>query len=357
MSTSESASNRHVLSLAVILAIAALLRAGAASGQGCSPSRFASPARFGQGDVYLPRGTWQVGLAFRRLTSHNLIQGHDDNSVTAPHGDPSAVESQTLVLSVEYAVSDRLSLTLNAPFLYGSHTTWYADSLRHTNTAAGLGETTLLAIYWLRRAQAVSPGGNVSVGLGVKAPTGKNDVQGTWWNKNGSTVPFPVHQSIQLGDGGWGLILQVMGFQPILDRAYLYAAGTYTINPKKTTDVVRSPGSTVHWAVPDTWSANAGIGVALWPEQGLTGGLNARLGGTTQKDLLGGKDDGFRLPAATGYFMPNLTLARGRHMIEAALPVLVYRNFPPSDVDLAAGKLGGGGLAKYAILVGYSVRF
>lgn len=357
MRTPNSCSTRPILALGVILSFSGLLGATPASGQGCSPSRFATPARFGQGDVYLPRGTWQVGLAYRRLTSSNLVQGHDDNSASAPHGLPSVVHSQTLVASVGYAISDRLSLTLNAPFLHGSHTTWYADSLRHTNTATGLGEITLLASYWLRRAQAVSPGGNFSVGLGVKVPTGRNAVPGTFWKADGTTVPFPVHQSIELGDGGWGLIVQILGFHPILDRAYLYGAGSYTLNPKKTTDVVRAPGSTVHWAVPDTWSASAGVGMMVWPEQGFNVNLDARFGGTTRRDLIGGKDDGFRLPATTGYVAPALELIRGAHTISLSIPVLVYKNFQPSYVDVQAGKLGGGGLAKHVVLVGYSLRF
>lgn len=347
---------RRILVLGMMASVASLLGAGVASGQGCSPSRFASPVRGGQGDVYLPRGTWQVGVAYRRLTSNNLIQGHEDNSEAAPRGLPSVVNSQTLQLSVWYSVTNRLSLTLNVPFLRGSHTTWYADSLRHENTATGLGEATLLASYWLRRAQGLSPGGNFSVGLGVKVPTGQNAVQGKFWKADGSAVPFPVHQSIQLGDGGWGVILQVMGFQPIMARTYLYAAGSYVLNPKKTSDVVRAPGSTQRWAVPDNWNANLGVGVALWPEQGLTVAFGGRLGGTPQQDLIG-KDDGYRLPATTGYLAPVLGLTRGAHMIEVSVPVLAYRNFPPSDIDVKAGRLGGGGLAKYVILVGYSVRF
>jgi hypothetical protein len=64
-----------------------------------------------------------------------------------------------------------------------SHTNWYADSLRHTNTATGLGEVTLIANYWLRKERAVQPIGNLAIGKGVKAPTGKNDVMGKWWNR------------------------------------------------------------------------------------------------------------------------------------------------------------------------------
>ena len=330
---------------------------GPLSAQGCSPSRFTSPARWGQGDVYLPPGEWQISLVYRRFTSSNLVQGHDDHSPSAPRGLPSTVHSRTLNLSMTYALNRRLGLSAGIPYLDGDHTTWYADSARHTNSSRGLGDLQLMASFWLRPIQAVQPGGNLSVGLGVKVPTGRNDVAGRWWNADGSTVTFPVHTSIQLGDGGWGLVAQLVGFQPFGAVNYVYVSASYTAVPRGTTDVVRSPGSTLHWAAPDAWNATLGIARVLWPEQGLGIDLSARFAGTPRRDLIGGRDDGYRLPATTGYVTPSVALTRGGHSFSLAVPVLLYRNFLPSYVDLETGKPGGGGLAAYQLLAGYSVRF
>src|SRR5207237_10756886 len=132
------------------------------------------------------------------------------------------------------------------------------DGQRHTNIDAVAWEVSVFTSYWLRNAQALQPGVNVALGLGVKVPTGKNYVGGTFWKADGTSVPFPVNLPLQLGDGSWGLILGVKGFRPVMVRSYLYGSGTYTANPKKTKDVVRSPGSTVHMASADTWDASEG---------------------------------------------------------------------------------------------------
>ena len=337
--------------------VAGLFGTESLSGQGCSPSRFTSPARWGQGDVYLPPGEWQASLVYRRFTSSNLVQGHDDLSASAPRGLPSTVHSRTLNLSMTYALSQRLALSAGLPYLEGDHTTWYADSVRHTNTARGFGDLQLMASYWLRPVHPMQPGGNLSIGLGVKVPTGSNDVAGRWWNADGSTLAFPVHSSIQLGDGGWGIVAQLVGFQPFGAVNYAYLSASYTAVPRGTTDVVRSPGSTLRWAAPDSWNATVGVARVLWPGQGLGIDLSARFAGTPRRDLIGGRDAGYRLPATTGYLTPSVALTRGAHSVSLAVPVLLYRNFLPSYVDLEAGKLGGGGLADYQLLAGYSVRF
>src|SRR5947209_592184 len=92
--------------------------------QGCVPSRFTSPALGSLGgtggDIYLPSGTWQVGLAYRYVSSNQLIVGHRVRNDLALGGIPSFVHSQLMNLSLVYGVTDRLALTLNAPLARGS---------------------------------------------------------------------------------------------------------------------------------------------------------------------------------------------------------------------------------------------
>jgi hypothetical protein len=335
-----------------VLLLGALLNPSPAPGQGCAPARFSGALPGTEGDIYLRRHTWQVGLAYRQLSSNHLIQGHVDM------GPSSVVKSQTLFTSLTYGLSDRAALTLSLPLSHGSHETAYPDGLRHVNTATGLGDVSLSASYWLFNANPLRPGGNLEMGFGVKVPTGKNDVEGTWWNADGSTIPWPVHQSIQLGDGGLGLIVRTQGFQPLFPQTYLYAGGAYTLNPRKTTDVVRTPGSSQHWAVPDTWDASAGLAWAVWPERGLSTRLGVEFEGTRKRDLIGGTDSlEHRLPATAGYIMPAFTLARGAHTLTMSVGARIYKNFLPSVRDDVTGSKGGGGLAKYVFQGGYVVRF
>lgn len=346
------ASTRRFSIVGTILTLGTLAGPGFLSGQGCAPTRFAAAVPGTDGDIYLRRRTWQLSLAYRRLTSNHLIQGHLDM------GPSSVVKSQVLFTSLTYGVSDRLAVTLNAPFAHGSHETAYPDGLRHTNTATGLGDISLSVSYWLFNANPLRAGGNLGVGFGLKVPTGKNDVEGTWWNADGSTIAWPVHQSIELGDGGWGVIVRTQGFQPLFSRTYLYAGGSYTINPRKTTEVARTPGSPQHWAVPDTWDATAGVVYSVSPEQGFSARLGVEFEGTRKRDLFGGTDGlEHRLPATTGYLAPALTFTRGAHTVTLSMGARVHKNFLPSVWDDAAGQKGGGGLAKYIFQGAYAVRF
>ena len=250
------------------------------SAQGCVPSRFTSPALGALGgtggDIYLSARTWQLGFAYRDFHSNQLIVGRQARNDLAPGGVPSFVRVQSLSVSLVYGVTDRLSVTLNAPVSRGSLELTYPDGQRHENTSSGLGEMSVSMSYWLRNAQPLQPGGNVAIGFGVKAPTGRNDVGGSFWRADGTSVPFPVAPAIELGDGGWGFAVSTKGFRPVMERSYVYAGGSYVFNPRKTTDVVRSPGSTVHWAAPDTWDANAGVSTLISSALGLSANLGDR---------------------------------------------------------------------------------
>jgi len=346
-----------MLTLASVLAAFA---ARSAVAQGCLPSRFTSPALGSLGgaggDIYVPAGTWQVGFAYRYVNSNQLIVGHQARNDLAPGGIPSFVHSQLLNVSLVYGVTDRLALTLNAPMARGSLELTYPDGQRHRNTAAGLGEMSASASYWLKSAHPLDPGGNVAIGVGVKAPTGSNDVAGTFWKADGTSISFPVAPAIELGDGGWGYVLSTKGFLPVFERSYVYGGGSYTFNPRTTTDVVKAPGSTLHWAVPDTWEASAGLSTFLSSALGLSANVGVLAYGTPRRDVFGGRDNGERLPAISGYVSPGIGITRGAHTVTFSLPVRAYMNFRPSLVDAAAGLPGGGGLARRLILLSYTVR-
>ena len=61
----------------------------------------------------------------------------------------------------------------------------------------------LQAEYWLSN-PATPSRVTGSVGLGFKAPTGSDDVQGTLFAPGGD-VQLPIDESAQLGNGGWEL--------------------------------------------------------------------------------------------------------------------------------------------------------
>lgn len=324
------------------------------------PIRFTSPVIGGQGDVYLQRHTWQVGVAYRRLVSDQFVIGSHVRNDLGPNGAPTRLKSNAFTISLAYGLSDRLSLTLNAPYAQASHSRLYADLKSHGTSIRGLGDANLIATLWLRHT-GLQPRGNLAISFGAKAPTGTHSAGGYFWKKSGDSIPFPLDQSIQPGDGGWGLIFQVQGFQPILPSTYLYAAGSYLASLRTVTEVPRDPPggvfSAVYWAVPDTYYARAGVVTAPWPGMGLTLSLGARLDGTTKGDLIGGRDEGYRRPAVVGYVDPGVSFTRGSRTLALDVPVRAYMRFRWSYADIERWRFGGGGLARYLILASFSQRF
>jgi hypothetical protein len=319
------------------------------------PVRFTSPSLGGQRENFLKKGEWQVGLASRHLYADQWFVGTRVDETKTPFQRPLYLNINTLDVSVTYGLNERASLTLTLPFLYGTHSRLYADLRRHQVQSIGLGDINLIANTWLWSPQA-RPNGNVNLGLGVKTPFGSNEVEDDWWLADSSEIRHVVDQSIQLGDGGWGIILQAQAFQRVLPSASLYFVGTYMMSTREHTDVV-SPIVGVTLGVPDVYYVRGGVARSLWAEQGLSASLGARLDGITRRDIIGGGDEHFRRPGYTFFLDPGLSLRRGPVEFTVNFPIRVHQNFPQSIIDRKTGFPGGGDLADNLIYVGYTHRF
>jgi len=275
----------------------------------------------------------------------------------APFGQPLLLEINSLDLSVSYAVTDRWTIAATLPFSRGSHSRFYADGRRHRVSAAGLGDVSIVGSAWVLDPRS-HPSGNVSVGMGVKSPSGRNDVRDTYYLPQGTT-DFTVDQSIQLGDGGWGLVLQGLAFARVVERVSGYASGSYLVTPQNQSSVFQSlTGSfaSVHVSIPDVFNASAGLSFDLSRRLGLAASLGGRIDGIPTRDLVG-RSEGFRRPVVLGYLEPSLTLTRGRSTVTLNAPARIYEDFRPSLIDRQLGSAGGGDLARYLLFAGYQVRF
>ncbi|MEO8350011.1 MAG: hypothetical protein ABI610_13975 [Acidobacteriota bacterium] len=247
-----------------------------------------------------------------------------------------------------------MSASLTLPFSYGTHSRYYADNSRHKVKAGGLGDVSLTGRFWLLNPQRHTDG-NVAVSLGVKAPTGKNDVEGDFFLANGSVVQRPVDQSIQLGDGGWGVLLQAQTFQKLFENGHGYANGSYLVTPKNTTEI-RSPLPGVPLSVSDVYSGRLGLVYTLPFAPAVSVGFGGRVDGIPIRDLIG-KSDGFRRPAVIGYADPSLGISLGPYAVTVNVPIRVYADFRRGLLDREFNFDGGGDLAKYLFFFGIDRRF
>lgn len=320
------------------------------------PVRFTTPSLGGQKQQDVRPHQWQVGIAYRRLTAEEWYVGTQVHEERAPFGQPLFLNINSLDVTVTYGVSSRLSLALTMPFSHGTHSRFYADGARHEVTAAGLGDINLVGTMWLRD-PATGPSGNLALGLGVKTPSGSNHAEDDYFTTAGTTRYY-VDQAIQLGDGGWGVILQTQGFLHLSGRLYGYTSGSYLVSPRVKTDVAfataSGTASSIILSVPDVYNARIGAAYALAPARGLSVSLGARLDGIPVRDVIGGGDDGFRRPGYTVYLDPGMSYSLAKGTLTVSVPWALAQDFKP---DLVPTHPKGGDLADYLVFVGYTHRF
>jgi hypothetical protein len=308
----------------------------------------------GQRDGFFKPGEWEIAASFRRLYADEWFVGRDVNEAAAPFGKPLYLDIRSLDLSLTYAFNRRASVTLSVPLSLGTHSRFYADKVRHEVSARGVGDINALANFWLRDPDTPLKG-NLSLGFGIKTPTGNNRVEDDFFAADGSITRRVVDQSIQLGDGGWGFIGQAQAYRRLAARLNGYAFGSYLIAPKKQTSVP-SPVAGVTLSVPDVYSLRAGAAYALIPARQLSTNLGVRMDGIPLRDVIGGGDDGFRRPGHTLYLDPGAAMRIGRQEFTLSVPIRIRQNFSRSLIDRERNLQGGGDLARYLVFAGYSVR-
>jgi hypothetical protein len=331
-----------------------LVAPGVAGGQGCMPLRFTSASLGGQRAPYLLPHEWQVGVAVRRVATNRFFVGTQEDESRAPGGQPLNLRLNSVDLSVTYATSERLSLTLTVPLSYSTASNVYPDLQRHQVSSTGVGDINLMGNFWLG-APTRHPNGNVSVGLGVKSAMGNNHVLGNFYDAQGNVSRVPISQTVQLGDGGWAVLLQGQGFRQIFPRGSAYFSGFYSVSLRQHTDVLW-PSANALWAVPDVYSARLGLSYGLTSEAGLSVSLGGRVDGTTVRDLIGGRTDYYRSAGYTMFVEPGVSWQRGPNQVTLNVPVRVHHSYLSMQLSTGQTRIGMGGVNDYVIYAGYSRR-
>ncbi|HZS98849.1 MAG TPA: hypothetical protein VFA40_18840 [Terriglobales bacterium] len=318
------------------------------------PIRFDLPG-LGRNIGPLKAHEWQVDVAYRYLYTDQFYVGSEINDSAGPFGKGPSIKIHSWELTVNYGVTSRLSLALRFPFSAGSATRLFADNNLHTTAAAGLGDISAIGTVWLWNPTKHTKG-NLALGFGVKTPSGDNAVIDRFFPASGPPTRAPVDQSIQLGDGGWGVILQTQAYRAISSRTSGYVNASYLLSAKEKTDVPSPiPGGVL--GVPDIYSVRVGVAYALLAERGLSMSLGPRIDGIPIRDLIGGGDNNFRRPGYSLFIDPGVTFNHGRNTFWINVPIRIHQDFKRSLADIEHNRVGGGDLAKYLVFTGYSVRF
>ena len=321
---------------------------------------------------YLQPHELAAAISYRWL--HSFREFHGDKELPYPT-DPSLYANTHVHgfdLSATYQATPRLSFTLEIPIQTADRTSYYEHDFvhRYTMRASGVGDMRLVANMWLFDCEKYHDG-NISLGLGVKIPTG-NDEATDFSHRPTGLVLRPVDPAIQPGDGGWGIVTELSAFQKIYTNTFAYAQGIYLINPRDSNGVQQPTGDETFFtlgefgytfnSVPDQYLARAGLGYLVWPKFGLSLSLGGRVEGVPAKDLIG-DNHGWRNAGYAFDIEPGIAITKGRFAFSVTGPVALKRHADKNLTDIKVSKefgadIGGNAaFADYLITTSFSVRF
>lgn len=336
--------------------------------------------------ILLGKGQWQVGANYRYFRSFRHFKSDTEQKERLENDTEVINWANSLDLGVSYGVSNRLSFSFNLPLIhydrsslyehYGNSASANPEHKRFNTGAQGIGDVRISGLYWL-----LDPvkhyKSNIAVGLGVKLPTGNENVQDEFHKRKAtdggdSIIVKAVDQSIQLGDGGVGISLELQGFTAIGTRGSLYFNGFYMSNPQETNNTVNRvlnanstsvDSITAFHSIADQFVVRFGANYLVAPKHGIAAGLGLRAEGVPAKDLIGGSK-GFRRPGFIVSVEPGLAFSRGKFSFSVNVPYALYRKRTRSVADIAGGndangipRNGDAAFADYSVNVGMAYRF
>jgi hypothetical protein len=314
------------------------------------------------------RDRWQLSIGYRKQRSHRHFVGTVEQH-EREEGETQIVNDIHLFdVGVSYNFNPRYSLSVSVPFMAATRTRPGTldiprlgrpgpDQVSHS---VGFGDIGVGGRVWvLDPGRERPPRQNISFGFGVKLPTGRKEVRDTVMTADGPREVV-VDQSIQLGDGGFGLVFSTDMYKRLGGRATLYGTGLYLVNPRDTNGVRtgRARPSEAIMSVADQYLARAGVIVPVPKARGWTLSFGGRIEGVPVRDIVG-KSNGFRRPGYAISVEPGVNFTRhgGRDLWSVSVPVAVERNRRRSVTDIQDNRHGDAAFADYLLIVGYARRF
>ncbi|HEX2163925.1 MAG TPA: hypothetical protein VHM02_08250 [Thermoanaerobaculia bacterium] len=318
-------------------------------------------------DSYEGPNRWQVSVSWRYQKSDRHFRGTHEEENRFAEGSEVINHINLAEIGIRYNVSPRTSLSVGVPYLMAERSSPIRDADRvvvdrSVTHATGLSDITVTGrrLLW---DPALGRRGNLSVGLGVKLPTGKSsetDVRTSLVDGELVREVQTVDQSIQPGDGGLGFIVDLSGYYQIgpARTTALYAAGTYLINPEGTSGVptFRGRENEALMSIADQYLIRLGATTAPASWDGWGVSLGGRMEAVPAHDLIG-TSRYFRRPGYAISVEPGVSWSRGPHTVSLAVPIAVQRNRVRSVPDLEVGGHGDAAFADWVMLLGYWRRF
>jgi hypothetical protein len=315
----------------------------------------------GQGGFLQP-GHFQLTIGERHQFSYQHYVGDVYQEYRAQLHNQVENRINIVTADLMYQWTPRISFEINIPFLFASRKTQNSP-IKYA--AQGIGDTILAANAWVLNPKKAHRG-NASVGIGLLAPTGNDDVQNTVnSNTTGAgpavEVTAPVDYSIQPGNGGYGMVMQWQGFRAVGNHLIFYTDGDYIASQGDTNGVRRSASTTTplenYVARSDQYLLEAGVSVPIEQVRGLAVVFGPRDEGVPARNLFPNSNDGFRRPGFAVSAGPGVQYGRGSNILSASIFKAIHRDRTTSVPDEVYGTHGDAAFAQYVWLASYTHRF
>lgn len=304
----------------------------------CNPNSFTNSSLMSKG--------WQMSTSYRYFESWRHYNGTEEQVQRAEQKTQVFNWTNQLNLALTYNLNKQHGFTFTLPWTYNTRSSLYehGNRGRYSTRSSGIGDVRIQYNRWLWHPDSTS-NGNLMVSAGIKLPTGNFRSMDFFYNEGTDTIPNtptnpwgqyqPVDQSIQLGDGGFGLTLEIQAYKRLVGDLHGYVNGFYLLNPMEANGTLtnRSRANEMICSVPDQYMARAGLNYTVTKKYGLNVFCGGRLEGIPAKDLVGGSE-GFRRPGYVVSVEPGVDWMRGRHDINVNVPIALVRNRTQSVPDM-----------------------
>jgi hypothetical protein len=343
-----------------------------ATAQGCVAIRSTGGFCSAGGEEHMDTTSqWQFSANNRYFRSFRHYIGTDEQKQRQTLGNEVINHQYTLDMALYRLLNPRWSVMLDVPIEANSRSSLYEHNNlgRFQTHSFGVGDIRFAVYAWVADPVKM-PKANIQVGLGLKLPTGNANYLDYFHLTDSTKRLGAVDQSIQLGDGGTGITLELNGFYNISRNVGLYGNFYYLSNPREVNGTSTARGGTASasavkngsdvMSVPDQYMARVGVN---WMVSHFIFSAGARDECLPVHDLIGGSN-GFRRPGFIISAEPGVTYnPSSRISVYTFAPVALVRNRTQSVPDKITTALtgnythGDAAFADYVINIGANFRF
>lgn len=342
-----------------------------ATAQGCVAIRSTGGFCSAGGEEHIDTiSKWQLSVNNRYFRSFRHFVGTEEQKQRQTLGNEVVNHQYTMDLALYRLLNPRWSLMVDVPIESNSRSSLYEHNNlgRFVTHSFGVGDIRFAVYSWVIDPVKM-PKANVQVGLGLKLPTGNYNYLDYFHLTDSTKRLGAMDQSVQLGDGGTGITLELNAFYNFSHKVGVYANLYYLSNPREVNGTSTSRGGTPSastvkngsdvMSVPDQWMARAGVNV-MAGQFSFSAGVREEC--LPVHDLVGGSN-GFRRPGYIVSAEPGVTWVFSKVSLYAFVPVALVRNRTQSVPDKISTQLtgkytqGDAAFADYTVNIGANIRF